>query len=154
MSSEVETSLIIRKKRIARDSSTALRYARNDSEGASSGEPVVGRSVAELRPPVLHSTGKMPACLTGKMPVLRSHRNRCGAFQFSPTHPRAFYSTQNCFPNTVAQHRSVNQAHRNNSPGLKHVLTFQDTGERRKDHVCSKKDYDKWQKIAPGPKGQ
>src|SRR5438874_11459396 len=126
MSSEVETSLIIRKKRIARDSSTALRYARNDSEGASSGEPVVGRSVAELRPPVLHSTGKMPACLTGKMPVLRSHRNRCGAFQFSPTHPRAFYSTQNCSPTTLPEHRSANQPHRNPPPGFQHVPTCQD----------------------------
>jgi len=32
----------------------------------------IDRSVAELRPPLLHSAGKMPAGPTGKMPVLQT----------------------------------------------------------------------------------
>src|SRR4029077_5893422 len=103
MSGAVETSLIIRRKEIARDSSTALCYARNERIEKAFDK---AKSLMDKRTSRAH----VPS---------RTHWHGSRAFQFAPAYPCALYSTQNCFPDTVAQHRPIDQAHRNNSPGLK-----------------------------------
>src|SRR5438309_815077 len=97
MSSAVETSLIIRSKEIARDSSTALRYARNEriEKAFDKAKSLMDNSIVSRHVPS------------------RTHRHGSRAFQFAPTYPCALYSAHNCFPDTVAQHRPIDQAQRN-----------------------------------------
>src|SRR6267378_1060529 len=84
----------------------------------------------------------------------RAHGYARGALKFTPTHPRTFDRTENRFPNHITEHRSINQPHRNDPPGIEQIFAFQDTGKRRQDDVHRKKDDDKWQHIPPGPERQ
>src|SRR5438477_10048633 len=86
--------------------------------------------------------------------ALHANGHARGALKLTPTHPCPFDRAQDRFPNHIAEHRSINQPHWNDPPGIKQVFAFQNTGERRRNYVHSNKDDYECQHIPPGPKRQ
>jgi hypothetical protein len=58
------------------------------------------------------------------------HGDAGSALEFAPADPGAFDRAQDCFPDAIAEHRTINQTHRQNAPGAQDWFAFQDTGER------------------------
>src|SRR5260370_19721139 len=69
------------------------------------------------------------------VPLLCAHRNAGCALEFAPTDQGTFYRAPDCFPDAVAKHRTINQAHRQNAPEPHDPLARETAGERRKDQL-------------------
>ena len=59
---------------------------------------------------------------------LGSHGHAGGALEFAPTDPGPFDGTQDCFPDAVTEHRTVDQAHRQNAPGAHEWFALEHAG--------------------------
>src|SRR5438552_18822092 len=74
--------------------------------------------------------------------AIASHANRHarGTLKLTPTHSRPFDRAENRFPKHSTKHRSINQPHRNEPPGIKDVFAFQATSESPQNYMHNKKN--------------
>src|SRR5947207_8349727 len=80
---------------------------------------------------------------------LRSHRHAGGPLQFAPADPNAFDGAQDGFPDAVAEHGTIDQAHRQDAPGAQDWFPFQNAGQRGEEHVHSQEYNNEWKHRAP-----
>src|SRR5437762_13043075 len=70
---------------------------------------------------------------------LYSHGHGRSAFEFTPTHPCTFYGAQDRLPDAITEHRTINQAHRENPPGAQDRFALQNARECRENYVIARK---------------
>src|ERR1043166_74978 len=84
----------------------------------------------------------------------RLHGHARGALEFAPAYPRALECAEDRFPDAIAEHRPVNEAHRQDPPRGPDWFALQNAGERGEDHVHGEERDHERHDGAPGAEGQ